>query len=480
MLCAIQPPQTHRQFPSTPVAVVCACTRWRPALAALIVAAALGRALGAPPPEVPVQQRLEQTLVTLDFEDISLGKILQQFRTEHQLNIYVNERALSAKGIGLATPVTLHVNQVPLATALRLILRSVSENGTLLTYVVEDGVLVISTAADTTATPVLRVYDVIDLIDSGFAKRRIMNTPLLRLHLTGHEGEGAESGPGGGSASQNPFQGGSGGGLDSDSANKTFERLNELIELIKETVASGSWRDNGGAGSIRRQGQRLIVTATPVVHHEIEGLLKLLRNAVPPTVDLHVSLVQMPLAEAEELRAKLADDWPRLPAAEALALEGRMAGQPGMLLRSTTTGPSGQAQMVSSLRQQGYVEELQPVVDETAETYQPCIDHVDAGIELIVLPVLSADGASMTLDVSMALASFDPLESHVFLKDGTGQELNVQLRSARMRTLVSNIRLARGQAILLTVPPADLPDRPEADGAERSDPVFLLIRPSVK
>lgn len=435
--------------------------------------------LAASPPasaEVPpaggsaVQQRLEQTLVDVDLDDVSFSKALEQLRVKYDLNVYMHERALHAAGIDPSTPVSLNLKQVPLATALRLLLRAASVPDAPLTFFVQDEVIVISTAADTAAEPVVRVYEVSDLIDSGFARRRIMNTPLLGLRLTGEELQGAES-PGGGSARQNPFQGGGGGGLDQEVA--TFERLGDLIELIKETVAPESWIDAGGSGEIKRQGNRLLVRAGPVVHRELDELLALLRSERPRTIDLHVCLLVARKKGAADLRKQFAEDWPGLSAAEAARLEEEYVAEGLGVLRATTTGPSGTSQMVSSLAQEDYVAGLLPVVDESATTYQPVIGQANSGVELVVLPVLAPDGEAVNLDVSLALVPRGQIGQHTFLKNGA-EELNVQLRSTGMQTLVAKVRLEAGQAILLTVPPA------ETAGEAAADELLLLLRPNVR
>ena|GEM_PF-4037302 len=440
---------------------------WKATVVAAMLSGPLGCALAAPPGSPAVQRRLEQTMVSVEFDDVSLGKVIQQLRAEHKLNIYVNERALARQDIDLSTPVTLRLNHVPLATALRLLLRGASQEGAApLTYVVEDEVVVISTADDTSALPVLRTYDVSDLLQSGFAQRRMMNTPLLRLQLTGAEG----SGTGGGSATQNPFQGGGGGGW--DEASTTLERLHALIELIREAVAPETWRVAGGSdGSILRQGNKLVVRTSPLVHKELENLLALLRSELPRTIDLHLSLIRLSPNEMKALREQLAQDWPRLPSAEASKLEAEFSGDGAVLLRMTTTGFSGQSQFVSSLKQQDYVAWLQPVVDQDAEAYQPQIGQANSGIELIVLPVLSPGGEGIMLDVSMAWAQPGTLDARLF-KAGP-EELSVQLRSAGMRTLVSKVHMNVGQAILLTVPPGEVLEE------EPAEAMVLLIRPSV-
>jgi hypothetical protein len=53
----------------------------------------------------------------------------------------------------------------------------------------------------------------------------------------------------------------------------------QLCDLIKATISPEGWRDNGGrVGSTRWIGDRLVITATPGMHWQVERLLDALRR----------------------------------------------------------------------------------------------------------------------------------------------------------------------------------------------------------
>ena len=52
-----------------------------------------------------------------------------------------------------------------------------------------------------------------------------------------------------------------------------------FIKLIESTVASDSWKDNGGSiGSIQELSGKLVITQTPDNHHAIEKVLEAMRG----------------------------------------------------------------------------------------------------------------------------------------------------------------------------------------------------------
>ena len=54
----------------------------------------------------------------------------------------------------------------------------------------------------------------------------------------------------------------------------------DYIKLIEDTVASDSWKDNGGQiGSMREINGELVISQTPENHHQIETVLESMRSA---------------------------------------------------------------------------------------------------------------------------------------------------------------------------------------------------------
>ena len=60
---------------------------------------------------------------------------------------------------------------------------------------------------------------------------------------------------------------------------KRQSRVRKIIELIQDTVAPQSWRDNGGSiGTIQEINGQLVVTQNSAAHRQLSGLLDKLRE----------------------------------------------------------------------------------------------------------------------------------------------------------------------------------------------------------
>jgi hypothetical protein len=141
----------------------------------------------------------------------------------------VNRRELDAVGLGQEAPVTVDVQDIPLRSALDAMLRPLD-----LTWIVRDGLLVITTRNEEENTLDIRTYDVRDL-----APKFVYRGERL---------------------------------IDFDS----------LIDLITATVAPNSWNEVGGPGSIRtyQNGDTLalVVSQTFHNHYRLDLLLRQLRE----------------------------------------------------------------------------------------------------------------------------------------------------------------------------------------------------------
>jgi RNA polymerase sigma factor (sigma-70 family) len=164
--------------------------------------------------EKELDKRLQRP-VNLGFRDAPLKQVLEFLRHEHGLNILIDQPALERDGATLDGTVNLQLEGVSLGSALKLLLR-----GRSLTYVVRDGVIVVTTASGAQGKLSRRVYKV---------------EKLLGRDATGEA----------------------------------------LIRLITRTVEPATWESKGGAGSIDYypQGKGLVVLQSAQVHEEIAWLL---------------------------------------------------------------------------------------------------------------------------------------------------------------------------------------------------------------
>jgi hypothetical protein len=164
-----------------------------------------------------------QALLSVKFTDTPLRMVLEDLRTSHGLNIFVNNKALEEAGISLDRPVTVQLEQVTLKTALNLILSSA-----LLSYMVRDrdGYLLVTTPDDCRSSLTRKVYSVGSLVGKG-------------------QGEA-------------------------------------LIQVLTNSVEPRSWQAMGGSGTIDyfAVGRCLVVVQSDEIHAQLRTLLDELRALV--------------------------------------------------------------------------------------------------------------------------------------------------------------------------------------------------------
>ena len=191
----------------------------------------------------PVQNILSQEMgdalnkkLSIEFIDTPLSDVVVFLQEKTGANFVLDKNAAAAN-------VTVRLNDVPVSTVLNYILPEGID------YVVKDNVVHI------TLEPLeLRVYDVRDLL----------------INLEDRQGLEADA------STTEDGGGGKGEGKD------TFDRVQEIINLITDTVEPASWSINGGRGRIAaREGMLgdIVVTHVVGIHKQTEDLLAALRSS---------------------------------------------------------------------------------------------------------------------------------------------------------------------------------------------------------
>ncbi|KKL51489.1 hypothetical protein LCGC14_2294960 [marine sediment metagenome] len=129
-----------------------------------------------------VEAALRQVLPKLDFGGIAFGDVIQFIRDVGHLNLHVKWEALRQVNIDQKTQVNVKLVQVSVAKALRVILDDVGGVNPL-DYVVQEGVITISTADDLSRFTLTRIYDVSDLMGSGSGQRAEALMTLIRSNV---------------------------------------------------------------------------------------------------------------------------------------------------------------------------------------------------------------------------------------------------------------------------------------------------------
>jgi hypothetical protein len=182
------------------------------------------------------EDRLEAALRqrgSIDFVETPLKDVAQSLSQQFGVPIVLARKKLDEAGISPDTSITKKLDNLPLESALRLILKDVE-----LGLTIRDNVIVISTGEDIESQLVTRVYPVLDLI-----ARSVVS--------------------------------------DKDGKTISFADYDILIEVITSTLKPDSWDDVGGPGAIDYldSAGALVVSQTRDVHWQLDNLLLALRRA---------------------------------------------------------------------------------------------------------------------------------------------------------------------------------------------------------
>lgn len=404
-----------------------------------------------------VQAQLDRQLPELTFDAVGFSDVVDFLRDVSGANLFVNWKSLEAAGIDRNTPVTARLRNIKFSKALSIILDSVGGGQTKLGYTVDEGVITISTQDDLSKNVVARVYDIRDLI---IDVPDFTDAPQFSLDASQNQGNTG----GGGSSTGGVSQGGvsnqlfSGTGVTGQrQLGPTREELVQQIEkLIEDTVATDTWKDNGGSvGALRELQGQLIVTQTPENHRQLVNLLEQLREtrAIQVTIEARFLTVQRNYLEDVgvdlnflfNLNSSWSKNFGTIPITtpSSTFVMNPTTGVTGSIGGGTTTPTglttaatylddfqvqltlraveasvnstlvdapritlfNGQRAYVLIATQQAYVSNLTPVVSTGISSFAPTVSVVQSGVLLDVQATVSADRKYVTLTLRPQLAT---------------------------------------------------------------------------
>lgn len=229
-----------------------------------------------------VYQKLKTKIPKLSFTKTPFKDVVDLFRQWSDANFHVNWQALTGPGVTQDTEVTLNLTNVSVQKALELVLNDLGTTAKL-GYIVQGGVVTISSKDDLAKSPIIRVYDIRDLIV------RVPNFtgPILSLSSVqnqGNSGCGSNSGIFGQCSSCGTGCCGNG----EDNQIPKSELVNKIKDLIRTTIDKESWGapTGSGPGSIDEIYGTLVVNQTAENHQALANLIEQLRE----TNNLQVSI----------------------------------------------------------------------------------------------------------------------------------------------------------------------------------------------
>lgn len=197
----------------------------------------------------------------VDFSDVSLKDAIDFLRDVSDANIHVNWRALKTIGITRDTKVSLKARDVSVARALTLITDQLSvgqDKYSSVYWVVDEGVVEISTGEALNHSTRVEVYDITDLL--LVVPNFIAPSIDLSRTTVGNNANNNASIWGNNTGNNNTSNGDiEGPGI----AEQRQKMRDELVEIIKLSIGDEMWAPEG-KGSVRILGNKLIISQTPL------------------------------------------------------------------------------------------------------------------------------------------------------------------------------------------------------------------------
>ena len=266
------------------------------------------RGLDSGRPRTEKEREIELKLnrnIDINFSGTSLRQAIDDIRTRSGINMTISG-AVEEEGISLDRPVSEKLTDIPLKSAMEIILKKAQ-----LAYVIEDNVLKVTTKKEARGRLrqiTMLVADLVVPVADSNPSQTSNLSKMLEHHLSTTTGRPE------GSKAASPFtstagmesgvgSAGQGGRLENQqkangdmvvlASKKTGEDV--LIKLITNTIKPDTWANAGGSGTIEYYplGLALIINQTPDVIEEVARLLESLRQLQDLEVSVEVRLITL-------------------------------------------------------------------------------------------------------------------------------------------------------------------------------------------
>ena len=225
-------------------------------------------------------------------------------------------------------------------------------------------------------------------------------------------------------------------------------------------------------GSLQVFDGTLLIRQTLRAHQRIGEVLSMLSASRPAPLDADVAVVRLRIDHAAELRLEIGDRFPRLTPEQTAELAWSPKSE-GVLFRGIASGFNGSRIWFSALTQRDVLSGMTANVGEGVNAFAPTTATSTAGLELIVLPLISPESDQVTIDVEMAwVPSTDVTSRGVALGTPSGDG-SIDLTKRSMRTVSGATIATLGDGVVFSIP-AQLSDTGSA--AQFEDWLIVRIR----
>jgi type II secretory pathway component GspD/PulD (secretin) len=257
------------------------------------------------PRERAIERALQEKYLTLTFNNTPLEDAMKTIEDYIGDNICINfdTTALAQAGIRKDRPLTQHFNNIALRSVLNILLKDAE-----LTYIIKDQVILITTeeyARGKQKTVVYNVTDLVTPIENHVSPMQVLQEARLQNQVDKYRKHGAGYGATA-YTSPNSLQNGQPVGtasgmsqaysLTGEPSKDPKKKLEEqLMNLIRNTIAPESWSENSGKGTINYYplGGALVVNQTQDIQEQIVDLLQALRKLQDLEVAIEMRLVSV-------------------------------------------------------------------------------------------------------------------------------------------------------------------------------------------
>ena len=190
-----------------------------------------------------------------------------------------------------------------------------------------------------------------------------------------------------------------------------FFQMDELVELVRNHVARGSW-DELASARISTSGDNLVVSHTAGAHADVSALLHELRGRASQLVELDVDVLRISDADRRSLLAE-SGGAPVLAAAARARLAAWIdEGRVRRIHEGRIVAQSGQRTALVDLTRDAYVQDIDVGIAKGAPTGDPVMGRVPEGLVVDVWPVATSDGSSVVVEACFQRSRlFRPLPS---------------------------------------------------------------------
>ncbi len=348
---------------------------------------------------------------TIDVTDLPLRDVVSYLSFRHHIPIQIDPAGLMDAGIEFDVPITKKLSGISLRSALGLLLDELQ-----LKWVIHHQVLFITSPqkAESDEFLVTKIYDVADILDQPADHPPV--EPAAQSYAVRSSGMLGGSALSRSSTTPQPVLGMFPMCAEPALHSSSATTLQEIMDLIVTTVATTTWLDNGGTGTISPLGSKLVITNTQDVHREAAATLAKLRAAIRKSFTVSVDLhwLWLDARRRDALFPVKVDGKPGVPRGMTSQRLRQVAGEtPHFHARLTCV--NGVETVIASGDRRFIIGTAVPVVDG-GMGHQPSISVFNIGVATQFRPTIAPDKNSAMLTIRSTIVRQSPESRQVLVR----------------------------------------------------------------